>query len=617
VTGTVLSAPARHQGTGPLLPSRRARRAMLTGGVLLLVTAVSIALRVNSPAFLAADWGFDDAHYAKLASRLLDGQWLGPYDQLTLSKGPGYPLFIAGAYKAHIPLKLAEHMVHLLAAATVGAALAKVSRSRLLGVAAYGAIALDPAYLGRWSSGITRDAFYGSLSLLLVGATLLFLAYVPGLVRRGAWAVPLILAAGVALGLMAGAYYITRDERSWLAPALLAAAVAGVASWAREGKVRVWHGGAVVLAVLVAGSSFVWSIDQVASRNQAAYGTRVISDLAEGEIARAYIEWQRVDAGEPEPLVTVNAEQREAVYEISPAAAQLEGHLKGDGTHWMGPDCAPPVPDRCEYTGGYFAWAIREAARVTGHMTTGGEAQLFFGQMADEIAEGCDTELRCVDAGIASMPPLAHIETSRIWASFQLATSYLFSFDVAEPPGWRPLSFGTGDSWDQMIRPLRAIDGTQVEYNAMERRAASRQELVTGLTDLYRWAARLGAVPALLGLALGLLTRAGRRHWPIAAMGVVMVVAVLSRLVLLAIVDATAFIAARYGTYVLPGVDFLVVSLVVGWWLLATVVNDTIQRRRAGRSGDEVQADDGASGGNTRDDPDLAEHAERRLTPSL
>ena len=32
---------------------------------------------------------------------------------VTLSKGPTYPLFIAGAYQLHLPLKLAEHALHL------------------------------------------------------------------------------------------------------------------------------------------------------------------------------------------------------------------------------------------------------------------------------------------------------------------------------------------------------------------------------------------------------------------------------------------------------------------------------------------------------------------------
>jgi hypothetical protein len=573
--------------------------------VVLVATVASIALRITSPALLQAGATFDDAHFTTLAVRLIDGQWLGPYDFQTLSKGPGYPLFIAATYKAHLPLKLIEHALHLLAAATIGLALAKVSRSHLLGVIAYCVIALDPAYLGQAASVVSRDAFYGTLSLLLVGGTLLFLVSVPSVIRRGpAWAVPLGLVSGGTLGLVTSTYYVTRDERSWLAPALLAAVTVGVASWRRDGKVRwVPAGGALVLAMVGAAASCVWSIDQVASRNEAAYGTTVISDLAEGEIARAYAEWQRVDVGEPKPLVPVTAAQRDALYAVSPAAAELEAHLNGHGRRWIGPDCATASPGGCDYPGGAFVWVLREAAWANGHEPSGAEAQRYFGRMADEIATACGGELPCVDRGIASMPPLSRVDDPwRVVGSFWTGTRYMLSFDTGEPGGPR-LSQGTVDQWELMLRPLRGIDESQAEYDALAERAADRQQVVAALTDLYRWAARIGVVPALLGLALGLATGAGRRHWPTVAVGGVMLVALLSRLVLLAVVDATAFEAVRVSVYILPGVDFLVVALVVGWWMLATVVWDEVRLRREAGGTEQVEPEGdgeprgGAAGG--------------------
>ena len=460
---------------------------------------------------MALGWTFDDALFTKLGWSLLEGQWLGSYDFLTLSKGPGFPLFIAAVYELHLPLKLAEHLVHLLAAGTTAFGVTRITRSWVLGVAVYAVVALNPGYVGHWGSFINRDGLYSSLSLLLVGATLVIVTYVPALVRRKWLAIPFVLGAGLALGVVAGAYFLTCEERSWLAPAILAAAVAGSTSWRRQGKITWRHGVVCVALAVLAMGGFNRSIDWVADRNEAAYGTRVISDLADGEIARAYIEWQRVDAGTPIPLVPVNEEQREAVYDVSPAAAELEDHLKGVGTHWMGPDCAPPIPDSCEYTGGFFVWAIREAAQVTGHMTSGAEAQRFFGEIADQIAAACDTNLECTDPGIASMPPFERIDEGRIPSSFWTATEHLLSFRFAEH-AWDRQSLGTPEQWDLMTKPLRAIDGSLADYNAYEAEAVERQEGVSALARLYRWAAQWGTVPALLGLAL-VVTSAGRRRF--------------------------------------------------------------------------------------------------------
>jgi hypothetical protein len=563
----------------------RRRRVLFGFAVVLVVTAISIALRQNSPAYLGASWTFDDALFTKLAWSLLEGKWLGQYDFLTLSKGPGFPLFVAAAYELHLPLKLAEHLVHLLAAGTMAFGLVRTTRNYVLGVAAYAVVALNPGYLGMWASFINRDALYSSLSLLLVGATMLTVTYVPALVRLKWLAIPLVLGAGSALGVIAGAYFLTRDERAWLAPAVLAAGAAGVMSWRRQGQIRWQHAVVCIALALVALGGFNRSIDWVADRNDAAYGTRVISDLAEGEISRAYVEWQRVDAGTPVPLVPVNEEQREAVYDVSPAAAELEDHLKGVGTRWMGPGCAPPTPDSCEYTGGFFVWAIREGAQATGHMTSGAEAQRFFGEIADDIAIACGTSLECTDPGIASMPPLERIDEGRITSSFWTATHHLLSFGFAEQP-WDRQSLGTPGQWDLMTKPLRAIDGPLADYNAYEAEAVERQEGVSALTHIYRWAAQWGTLPALLGLAL-VATRAGRSRFATAAAGVVMLVAILSRLIVLAVVDATAFRAADYGTYILPGVDFFLVFLVVGCWLLVSICMETVRRRRSERTSGE------------------------------
>jgi hypothetical protein len=559
----------------------RWRAALLV--TIVATTAVSMWLRARGHSWLLADMIYDDELFTRSAGQILDGNWLGPYDMMTLSKGPSYPFFIAAAYTLNIPLKLAEHGLHLIAGAMLAWAVWRIFRLRTAALAAYVVVALNPAYLGSAASRVTREVMYGSLSLILLSGVLVFLTYVPALVRRGPLrAVPVGLAAGLAIGAVLAAYYLCREERSWLAPALLVAGLAGAATWGRIGRGWIPNsllaGGALVVAGLVLLGSVQW----VQTRNREEYGAPIVTDLVEGEIANAYAQWQRVDVGEARRFVVVTRAQRRAVYAVSPAAAELRRALEWvPGRGLWGAGCV--LADVCDdYTGAQFIWALRLAAQTTGHMVSADETHEFFARIAADIDDACGVEFDCLPPGLAAMPPLDRAAVSAIPASLRDTAWYMATFDVADPqrvltglgPQELSPSGGLDEQWDVMIRPLRGIDDDQRAYRAAETEAMKNQELVRALMVLYRWGALLAAGLAIAGLVVGVATRAGRRHvaalLTLGAFGT----AVLGRLAVVALVDATAYPAAGNGTYVLPGVDFYVAFGVIGTVLLLTVVRE-------------------------------------------
>lgn len=569
-----------------------------------LASAVSIWLRLRGHAWLLSDMVYDDQLFTRSAGHILDGDWLGPYDMLTLSKGPSYPLFIAAAYRLNVPLKLAEHALHLVAAGMLAWAVWRIFRSRAASVAAYAAVAFNPAYLGSAASRITREVMYGSLSLILLSGVIVFLTYVPALVRRGALrAVPAGIAAGLAIGAVLAAYYLCREERTWLAPALVVAGLAGAATWGRIGRSWVPNalltGGALVVAAAVLAGSLGW----VASRNHDEYGARVVTDLVEGEIAEAYAQWQRVEAGDARRYVVVTATQRRAVYAVSPAAAELRRALErrpGPQEMWGAGCNLAGVCD--DYTGAQFIWALRLAAQSAGHMRSADETHEFFAQISADIEDACGVEFDCTPPGFAAMPPLDRIAVTAIPTSVRDSAWYLASFDVADPSrmltglGVTPLmpSGGSRATWDVMVRPLRGVDDDQRAYRAAETEAMKDQEMVRALMVLYRWGALLAAGLAVAGLVLGVATRAGRRHVAALVTLGAFLTAVVGRIAVVALVDATAYPAAGNGTYVLPGVDFYVAFGVIGTCVLATVLRDL---RPVGRAGERSVA--GSDGDDT------------------
>jgi hypothetical protein len=405
--------------------------------------------------------------------------------------------------------------------------------------------------------------------------------------------VPAGVVGGLAIGVTAAAYYLCREERTWLAPAVLVALLAGTAGWGRIG--RAWGpnaglaGGAMLVAALVVAGSLQW----VEAQNEKYYGAAVVTDLVEGEIGDAYAQWQRVDVGDARQYVVVTRDQRRAVYAVSPAAAELRWSLERTPgpDHWNAGCILADVCD--DYTGAQFVWALRQAAAREGHMESADETYAYFSQIADDIEAACGVQFECSARGFASMPPLDRIAVTAIPTSLIDSARYLASFDVADPnrvlTGLGPAPYtpsgGTFAQWATMSEPLRGVSDSQVAYRAEERTAMKNQEFVRALWFLYRWGTLAAAVLALAGLAASIVTGAWRRHLPLVLSTATLLAGVLGRLVVVALVDATAYPAAGTGTYQLPGVDFYVAFGAVGTWLLVTVLRERRERRRTDDGG--------------------------------
>ena len=84
-------------------------------GLALALTATKLWLSRGQGVFAIGSAGLDDRLFLELAQHLVRGEWLGPYTETTLAKGPFYPLFIAGAFLVGLPLFLTQHLFYAAA----------------------------------------------------------------------------------------------------------------------------------------------------------------------------------------------------------------------------------------------------------------------------------------------------------------------------------------------------------------------------------------------------------------------------------------------------------------------------------------------------------------------
>jgi hypothetical protein len=415
------------------------------------LTALKLWLVAGQRVYAIGPSFHDDRLFVELAGYLLDGQWLGPYTQYTLAKGPMYSLFIAATFKLGIPLFLAQHLLYAGSCAAVVTALRPWLGSSAARFICYTALLWNPmSYEAQNLGRVLRQNLYVPLALfVLAGLVTLF-------TRRREGAVRQVVPAGLA-GLAFGAFWLTREESVWLVPAvgllLLAPALA-----VRRELVQRWRALAAGVGAFVVVAALPLLI--VSTLNFRHYGWFGTVEFRAPEFNDAYGALLRIQTGPKVENVTITRQTREKAYELSPAFARIRPALEGAvGEHWFDATVAP-VSER-QIRGGWFMWALRDAARVAGVTPDAGAAMRYYRQVADELNAACDAgRVAALPRRSGFLPPLGLELVRPVIDNTRAFTDYFFRFRDFTA---RPLA-SLGDYAE--LKPFRDFIGTRLTPSA-------------------------------------------------------------------------------------------------------------------------------------------------------
>ncbi len=191
----------------------------------------------------------DDLLFLDQAKALLDGQWLGKLDALTLIKGPFYPLFIAATQVAGIRLIAAEQWFYVASCGLFAVALTPWVPSRWGRALAFAVLAFNPmSFATDPATRVIREGIYPALTLAVLACSIGLVARIHrSLAVRTAWAL------GLGFGL--SAFWLTREEGIWIVPSLLALAsiaVLQLRGWPAARAKTLLHAAVIPAFLLVA-----------------------------------------------------------------------------------------------------------------------------------------------------------------------------------------------------------------------------------------------------------------------------------------------------------------------------------------------------------------------------
>lgn len=488
---------------------------------------------------------YDDILQIGKAFSISGGEWLGEYGSLTLVKGAGFPLLSALFSGLGIPFVPGFHLLYVGACIAFVLAARPMIRRRWVGAAVYIFMLFNPIAFSAAITRLYRDICYYALALYVVAFALGFLLRYNK--KRGG--AGYALCCGFALALAAN----TREDSHWLfvyvAACLLVYLALRLAHNKKKLAMLLW----VPAAIAVGWGSFVLP---VGAANYANYGVFVTDEYNTGAYARAYDAVTRLNGATQNPHYAIRKEQREQLYALSPAFAELEWALESEDS-----PCVQWLTVHGEYLTGYFSFTLRQAAEISGKFETAETAAAYFNRLAGEVNALCDSG--AVDAG----PPRSGI-AARFY-SWMLPDILSATFEGA----WHTLRCGGVDAapipadadhdylliYEGYIHD--AIAGNRVMKNGAVRRnyeyTGLRRALLktaNGITALYSY-----ILPVLFALAVGVLIwapararrkgKAGAKFWARWLCVLSLLCAFLLRCAMIAYVHVSSFSAIYNPAY--------------------------------------------------------------------
>lgn len=513
------------------LASRRVRLWLLNA--LFLASALAyIGMYVNSPMCLIPGGMHDDGFFILRGVSLADGNWMGAYDQYTLIKGAGYPLFLAVISVVRVPAPLAHALFTVAAIWLLSFLTQKISRSLMLAAAVFEVTLWN---LGPEMSRIVRDAIYhAQFMVCFAGLVLAFLA--SG--RRRA----LMMALS---GLCFGWLWITREEGTILLPTfLLIWGYFGYSYFQRAQRRELG-----LLAALFVGGATLLPLF-TAARNWSRYREFEMVDT-QGDFAGAISALESIDQPNEKPFMAISRAVRDKAYAVSPTFARVRPYLDEPGAPrvvgWKAASCTY-IPTSCgDYGVGWFMWAFRDAAALDGDFANAKKSSDFFHAVHNEITAACNNgKLTCHHSPIPFVPHMVTGEVGTFETSF--ATLVKMLLFVAPPPSEVGPSVGTPDQINQAAG-FTNVNSFVPTAQGVGPPAIIGARFATIAMKWRRFFLRVYAIILPILLPLGLAAFLGacglavlRRRFPLYLMVAMAAwITVFIRLFTLALIDATSF----------------------------------------------------------------------------
>ena len=354
---------------------------------------------VDTFQLMATDTPHDDYLFIKTAGHILNGEWLGPYNHLTLIKGPVYPLFIAFSYLLGMPLLFSEQIFYSIACFIAIYSLKPICNNKYIFIISFIFILFNPFLYNYPLPGrVLRESFSISLILIVFSSILGAIGYIKYSSR-------VFFVWVLIFSFSLSSVWYTREEGIWLLPPIVIFILLFFFN-KTEKKIAL---NKKVITFTVPFFVFLLFSFVFMSLNKSYYGFFIINELKTKEFISAYGGLMNVKQDAFRPYVPVSNDVLNKVYDVSPSFKELQPFFGK----------ARLLPGRTQWPPSFFIWEIREAVNSAGYSTDLDTALKFYRNVGNDIKNACDAgRLSCISRAASLQPPWFSVYNYRALKEF-------------------------------------------------------------------------------------------------------------------------------------------------------------------------------------------------------
>lgn len=368
-------------------------RWMTTALVVGLLIILRFMLSNRLPIYIIANSPHDDGWVVSRATYLLQGQWMGPYDQYTLIKGVFSPLLLAFSTGIGMTFQGLNTALYCFACLVFVTAIRPMIKRRWLLLVCFALLLFNPiSYALETGQRVYRNGM-SQWQLLLIFGCLIALFVRRNYNWRG------LLKWAILAGATLGAFLNTREDGVWIYPFVLAATVVTIIAYLLEKKhsraqitLEKKHFRGQSMLFLLPLALALMTNGAVAVMNYAYYGAPVVNDRDGGKYAKVMQDLYLItpDAEEDELYQSekyqnlyynIYASTVEKAFIASPTLQSAAQPIRDAITMW---DSWEDIKDG-EPLSDHILFAIRDGVKNAGHYQSLPETEAFYGQVHQEL----------------------------------------------------------------------------------------------------------------------------------------------------------------------------------------------------------------------------------------